>query len=97
VALGRGWNFGNPCKRVADPANVSCELNADRRHRKNETEIWGKKLFTSYTHPVSWLIRQDSQTKNSAFFAQEKKMIWDDKKFLYLVDIFLTPSEVEQA
>lgn len=66
---------------MADPANDSVELNADRRHRKNEIEIWGKKLFTSYTHPVIWPSRQDLQTKNSDFFAQEKKMIWDDKNF----------------
>jgi hypothetical protein len=58
-------------------------MHAIRRHRKNETEIWGEKLFTSYTHPVSWLIRQVSETKNSATLAQEKRAFLGDKNFSF--------------
>ena len=69
--------------RGASSANVSVVMYAIRGHLKNETEIWGKKLFTSYTHPVSWLIRQVSENKNSAPLAQEKRAFMGDKNFFF--------------
>jgi hypothetical protein len=58
-------------------------MHAIRRHRKNETEIWGEKLFTSYTHPVSWLTRQDPHNKNPSPLAQEKRTFLGDKNFSF--------------
>jgi hypothetical protein len=83
VSLRSGTPFGNPCKLDALLANVVVALQSLPKHGKNEIDIWDRKLFTSYTHPVSWLTRQDSHNKNFSPIAQEKRTFLGDKNFSF--------------
>jgi hypothetical protein len=83
VSLRSGTLFGNPCNLDVLHPNVSVVLQSLSKHGKNEIEIWGRKLFTSYTHPVSWLTRQESHNKNPSPIAQEKRAFLGDKNFSF--------------